>query len=1048
MNKEYNTHGGYFSPDFLEINAGGTHEQNPNGGVQLGVDAQGVPNFVEEGEIVYDDYVFSDRLKASESELKEFILPKKYAGKTFAEIADKLSREAKERPNDFVSNNSLGVMYDRLIAAQDYHKQKAEQAKMKRMLKNLTPDQLMQLGAAAQAGQMQPMPQQPMMPMQGQSQIMPPQMQPPEQPMMAAHGGHLRRGNYYATGTGQDDPLSAIVNAGNPIQREYMRMMYQRDPNAYLASEPLPAADQYVSPRDNTATIYNNDAPSDYGATGVPTEPRYIDITQSGADMLPFPVGDAVQAVQGGLDYIQGRPDLAAWNIGGLLLPNAIAAGARRALKTSERIARAADKAADATKKAERKIQTQNLKKDIDAVNDQARKDIKKQTSKIAHLDKMTQSALRKNKIEVAGRVNKRAQTAIDDLNKYQENYEKTINDFQGQLDKINGTTTTAKNSANKKSKIGKGVMVGTGAAAVVGIPAGIIALNRNKSAYNPYEESIARDLQQQASRKSSGSSKTFDFSNITNPQPVAPIDTTAVAPTIDSTMLVRPDSVMTVPVDSTFAAPADSVLLPPIDSTINAAPDSIYRARGGQIRRGNYYAGLNGSSSYLNTNPYYNLSTFLSPHGEFTASNQVDFLPYNKKLSEAEVRKLEASDPYKAFTQYVYDNWTNDDVQAYLRNLDAMTGQSNILKGNDFFKGQREDGRYGYYHLTPDMTSMPNVDTTGDDLSAQKAAYYRSSQYPQNVDSIAALNYKFPQTLQVPQNLSLAGAPQARPANNPFLKYDLNGSTTNPIFDRVLSANTFEIDPRLKQETPAPTFPANTESASNIQSTYNPYRLGLRGIGIATNGISTLYNMLQDQDEYPFIRYTPETVGGSLALDRLQYNPYDFNLTNNQLNAADAATRSQIANSGMGPSTGAALLAQNYNTGRTLGNSYWQTQLANQQQKANVTAANNQAAQAEADYDYRRNLGNVQIRNNAALTNLNNAITKGYYDNMYETQKWSGVSNQLQNFTKGIADYAREQEDRAMAMANPALYYYWDNIAKAFRLKNSETIPGTPDLT
>ena len=1044
MNKEYNTHGGYFSPDFLEINAGGTHEQNPNGGVQLGVDAQGVPNFVEEGEIVYDDYVFSDRLKASESELKEFILPKKYAGKTFAEIADKLSKEAKERPNDFVSNNSLGVMYDRLIAAQDYHKQKAEQAKMKRMLKNLTPDQLMQLGAAAQAGQMQPMPQQPMMPMQGQPQIMPPQMQPQEQPMIAARGGHLRKGNYYGTG----DPLSNIVNAGNPIQREYMRMMYQRDPNAYLASEPLPAAGQYVSPRDNTATIYNNDAPSDYGATGVPTEPRYIDITQSGADMLPYPVGDAVQAVQGGLDFIQGRPDLAAWNIGGLLLPNAIAAGARRALKTSERITRAAEKAADAAKKSERKIQTQNLKKDIDAVNDTARKDIKQKSLEISGLEKETRSAIRQGNFKEAKALNAKAQKKVKDLKDYQDRYETTIGKFQGELDKINGTTTTAKNPANKKSKIGKGVMIGTGAAAVVGIPAGIIALNRNKSAYNPYEESIARDLQQQASRKSSGSSKTFDFSNITNPQPVAPIDTTAVAPTIDSTMLARPDSVMTVPVDSTFAAPADSVLLPPIDTTINAAPDSIYRAKGGQIRRGNYYDGLNGSSSYLNTNPYSNLDTFLSPHSEFLPSYGEEFLPYTRNWTPDDVRKVEAEDWYKEFTDFVINNWKSPEVQAYLQNLDKISGKNNTQLGPEYYRRMRNDGKYGYYHLTPNKLPQQAVDTTGDDLSAQKAAYYGSSQYPQNVDSIAALNYKFPQTLQVPQNLSLAGAPKAKPANNQFLKYDLNGSTTNPIFDRVLSANTFEIDPRLKQETPAPTFPANTESASNIQSTYNPYRLGLRGIGIATNGISTLYNMLQDQDEYPFIRYTPETVGGSLALDRLQYNPYDFNLTNNQLNAADAATRSQIANSGMGPSTGAALLAQNYNTGRNLGNSYWQTQLANQQQKANVTAANNQAAQAEADYDYRRNLGNVQIRNNAALTNLNTAITKGYYDNMYETQKWSGVSNQLQNFTKGIADYAREQEDRAMAMANPALYYYWDNIAKAFRLKNSESIPGTPDLT
>ena len=44
------------------IEEGGSHEQNPLGGVPQGVAMDGLFNLVEEGEVIYDDYVFSKRL--------------------------------------------------------------------------------------------------------------------------------------------------------------------------------------------------------------------------------------------------------------------------------------------------------------------------------------------------------------------------------------------------------------------------------------------------------------------------------------------------------------------------------------------------------------------------------------------------------------------------------------------------------------------------------------------------------------------------------------------------------------------------------------------------------------------------------------------------------------------------------------------------------------------------------------------------------------------------------------------------------------------------
>ena len=54
--------GATWSDGMTHINVGGSHEENPNEGVQLGVDNEGTPNLVEEGEVIYNDYVFSNRL--------------------------------------------------------------------------------------------------------------------------------------------------------------------------------------------------------------------------------------------------------------------------------------------------------------------------------------------------------------------------------------------------------------------------------------------------------------------------------------------------------------------------------------------------------------------------------------------------------------------------------------------------------------------------------------------------------------------------------------------------------------------------------------------------------------------------------------------------------------------------------------------------------------------------------------------------------------------------------------------------------------------------
>lgn len=102
---------------------GGSHEQNKNGGIQQGIAPDGQPNLVEQGEVRYNDYVYSNRLTPNKHNLKINNLPTNYAGKTFAKIAESLSKEVQERPNDPISLAGLESMMTRLRNTQEVHKQ-------------------------------------------------------------------------------------------------------------------------------------------------------------------------------------------------------------------------------------------------------------------------------------------------------------------------------------------------------------------------------------------------------------------------------------------------------------------------------------------------------------------------------------------------------------------------------------------------------------------------------------------------------------------------------------------------------------------------------------------------------------------------------------------------------------------------------------------------------------------------------------------------------------------------------------------------------------
>ena len=115
---DLNTNGGDFSNGLIMIGNGGTHEENPMEGVQMGVDDQGTPNLVEEGEVIFNDYVFSNRMKVPKAVRSKYKLREK-KGITFADAAKRISKESEERPNDPISQNGLKAMLGELATVQE-----------------------------------------------------------------------------------------------------------------------------------------------------------------------------------------------------------------------------------------------------------------------------------------------------------------------------------------------------------------------------------------------------------------------------------------------------------------------------------------------------------------------------------------------------------------------------------------------------------------------------------------------------------------------------------------------------------------------------------------------------------------------------------------------------------------------------------------------------------------------------------------------------------------------------------------------------------------
>ena len=139
---DLNTYDGTYNGGLEYINNGHTHSENPYGGVPMGSDRDGTPNLVEEGETIWNDYVFSNRLKVPETLTDKYKLSKDI---TFAEASKKLGKEIEETPNDPISKRTFNFFMQDLQQSQEEVKAKKELSKAKRQFNKLSPQEQLEI---------------------------------------------------------------------------------------------------------------------------------------------------------------------------------------------------------------------------------------------------------------------------------------------------------------------------------------------------------------------------------------------------------------------------------------------------------------------------------------------------------------------------------------------------------------------------------------------------------------------------------------------------------------------------------------------------------------------------------------------------------------------------------------------------------------------------------------------------------------------------------------------------------------------------------------
>lgn len=255
------TNGSDFPTGLMHLDVKESHEENPYGGVKIGEDRNGTPNLLEGGEVVWNDYVFSNRLYIDDTTKEKFHIGKKRE-MTYADLAKKLEKEISERANDPISESGFNAQMQTLQEEQERQKQEMEAERAREAFEALPPEEqvaimdranqeeqmaqqaMQEQAIAQQAAEQQGMVQQPT----PEEASMMQQQVPQEQMAMVAPQEMAYGGNLYAPGgtldlTGEDISLIRRMFGNNRFTDGFEQTAeFLQDPVDYLFGDNIEAA--------------------------------------------------------------------------------------------------------------------------------------------------------------------------------------------------------------------------------------------------------------------------------------------------------------------------------------------------------------------------------------------------------------------------------------------------------------------------------------------------------------------------------------------------------------------------------------------------------------------------------------------------------------------------------------------------------------------------------------------------------------------------------------------------------------------------------------
>ena len=860
---KFDTNGGYFAPkDYLRVNEGGSHEENPNGGVQIGVDPEGNPNLLEEGEPVYKDYVYSDNIEAEEQFLVDNNLPKKYTGKLYSKIADDLFSEAEERPLDPISRNGLEALLGRLADAQEGQKQAKEQKDLEDELLQLSPEELDQLeGMLAQSEQEQVAPEQ--MPMEAAPEE---QMMGPAEPMpvegmpMMKNGGFLR---VFDDGTpGRIVPEGSSVGGGS--RDKFDTLNYGDN---YVAPQ-IPSILELALGSDNPivrGVDYIGDAVNDFSENTL--------VGRIGSALMPR---DATEAFLGPVIRQTGR----------IIEPMGRSVGRG-----------------------------------------------------FGKLGKGVKNAV------VNGWNNRR--TMIREANE-------AVNEARA-----------AASSANEAMNVAKAERNAARAAAKAN-PADVVA----QKAMAEAEANLAKA--DAAANKANGKligSVVEAAGKYTGAATVGPMyNRAALEEEIAELEKIYKEK-------SALAAAEGAT--DEVKAAAEVAAKELEKAKSAKNKWWNhgewqYKMPIVGSGIGYGVHAVEEEKHDNAKH-RILANGGNLFWPGGYK----------APFSYGVLRNFPMTLGTSDIVPPVFTIGNGTIG-SGILRSNTILEPS---------YVFADAPSSPSVRgvVTSNQDGIRNAFVINDENHSSEV---LAPSYVY------------ADGPAGYDFPNQVINTRPDGLKITPHPISGVASSASEDD-------------KSTSDPNNLLPTWPRYA------GAIGSGLLGLYNVFQQPDRYTVPHINPQLPEGRINLQNQVYNPIDQNMIANAQIAQGNATNRALRNSGLGPSSAAAILAADNNTTGNLGTGFLQTWDANNQRRNAVTAANNQAEVQRAQFDYTVDAARKQALNDAAVRNIQNDLMVQRLNYEAEGDKYNSISNQISNGLQALSGIGQENFAMNQINTNPAFLGY-----------------------